>query len=98
MHNAMIHNQIPESQYMKQHSSTIEAVILKRIFVDLCRMYKTPAAAFNLDARQCYDRMALPIGSMALQRIGVPKRSIKTMFTALRNMKHYTRFGLGDSD
>ena len=98
MHNAMVDKQIPESQYMKRHSSVMEAVILKRIVFDLCRIYKIPAAAFNLDARQCYDRMALPIGSLALRHVGVPKIVIKTMFGALRQMKHYTRSGLGNSE
>ena len=41
MYNAMVHKQIPESQYMKRHSSAIEAVILKRIFFALCRIYKS---------------------------------------------------------
>ena len=39
MHNALIHKQIPESQYMKRHSSAIEAVLLKRLFFDVMLHY-----------------------------------------------------------
>ena len=56
-------NQIPESQYAKQNSRAMEGVMLKKLFFDIFRIYKIPAAALNLDARRCYDRLALPIGS-----------------------------------
>ena len=97
-HNAQQHSLLPDSQYAKRHSREIEGVVLKRLFFDLCRITKTPAAALNLYARVCYYILSLQIGSMELRRLVVPKCAIRTLFNTQQRMRNFIRTGQGDSE
>ena len=56
MANAMALNQIPESQYAKKRSRSIEAVALKRLFFDYLRIYKIAGVIISNDARVILTR------------------------------------------
>ena len=50
------------------------------------------------DARGCFDRMALPISSLCLQRIGAAKSTLKTLYATISKMRHYIRTGHRESE
>jgi hypothetical protein len=51
-----------------------------------------------LDAEACYDRIAPPIASFALQQQGATQEMINTLFDTVSNMKRSIRTIYGDSD
>lgn len=94
---ALGHNLVPESQYAKQQSRSIEAATIKVIFFDILRQTRSPGVFFASDLHQCFDRMAHPVCSLVMQRLGVDKNVIKCMLTAIQEMTHVVRTGYGDS-
>ena len=76
MAHAYKHKQIPESQYARKFTQAIEASLVKRLYFDYLRIYKVPGAMILNDARGCFDRMVLLVGSLAFRRLGVPWRAI----------------------
>ena len=97
MKNARKHRQIPESQYATKKKKGTEAVLVKRLYYDLLRIMKIPGAVIANDAKGCYDRMSLAIGSLCLRRLGTPLNILSALFITVINMRHYVRSGLGDS-
>ena len=97
MDNAYEHKQIPESQYARKFTQAIKAVFIKRLYFDYLRIYKQPGAIVSNDARGCFDRMVLAIGSLAFRRLGVPWRAVRTLITTIQRIKHYIRTAHGDS-
>ena len=98
MNNAYKYKLIPESQYARKYTQSIEAVVVKRLFYDGVRIYKTPGVMISNDARGCFDRIVLAIGALAMRRLGVPWTAIKSLLDTLKNMRHYIRTAHGDSD
>ena len=97
MNNAYKYKLIPESQYARKHTQSIEAVVVKRLFYDGIRIYKTPGVIISNDARGCFDRIVLAIGALAMRRLGVPWKAIRSLLDTLKNMRHYIRTAHGDS-
>ena len=54
-------------------------------------------ALLVLDAKSCYDRIAQPIASLALQRWGLPQTNTIVMFNTIQNKAHYIRTSYGNS-
>ena len=94
---ALSNGLIPDSQYAKKHSRSIEAAIVKVLFFDLLQQTRSPGIFFASDLHQCFDRMAHPVCSLVMQRLGVDKNVIKCMLTAIQEMRHVVQTGYGDS-
>ena len=88
---------IPASQYAKKGSKAIEAAVVKILYFDILRQNKSPGIFLASDLHQCFDRMAHPVASLAVQRLGVSKPVVRCMLTAIQNMKHRVRTAYGDS-
>ena len=72
MNQVIDYNEMPNSQYAKKYSQDIDAIVIKRLFFDYLRIYKLPGAMIANDARDCFDHMALTIGSLCFQQLKVP--------------------------
>ena len=96
MNNALNKHLLSKSQYARKHAQSVEVITLKPLFYDGIRIYKTPGKIVSNDAQGCFDPMALPIRSLALRRLGFPKRAIRTLMNALKRMKNYVWTGQGD--
>lgn len=94
---ALSNGLIPESQYAKKQSRSIEAAIVKVLFFDILRQTRSPGVFFASDLHQCFDRMAHPVCSLVMQRLGVDTNVIKCMLTAIQEMRHVVHTGYGDS-
>ena len=97
MEQARIHGEIPNSQYAKKYSQAIDAAMVKGLFFDYLRIYKLPGIMICNDARGCFDRMALIVGSLCFHRLKIPHQEVRTLMTTLQKMKHYVRSGHRDS-
>ena len=96
--NARTHNLIPDPQYQRKGSRSVEAVIFKKLFFDLLRLQQRPGSVVSNDLRSCFDRIPHPVGSIACRRLGVNPQAITTLFTTLQQMKYFVRTGYGDSE
>jgi len=98
MSTAIEHELIPQSQFAKKGSRSIEAAVIKVLFFDYLRINKRNGAFLAMDLMQCFDRMAHPISSLATQRLGVHPNIAHTMITTLCNMRHFVRTAYGESE
>ena len=88
---------IPSSQYAKKGNRAIEAAIVKILIFDHLRINRHNGAFIAMDLMNCFDRMAHPISSLAVQRLGVAPNITNCMIRTLCKMKHYIRTAYGDS-
>ena len=51
----------------------------------------------SVDVANCYNSIAHAIASLVFQYFRVPEKAIKTMLTAIEDMKYFLRTAYGDS-
>ena len=95
--NGIMKMAIPSSQYAKKGNRSIEAAIVKVLFYDYLRLTRRNGSFIMMDLKNCFDRMAHPVTSLAVQRLGVSKNITKCMIKTLCRMKHHIRTAYGDS-
>ncbi len=44
----------------------------------------------------CYDRVALSVGSVTLQSLGIPKEAVRVLLLAMQTMRYFLRTGFGE--
>jgi Reverse transcriptase (RNA-dependent DNA polymerase) len=90
---------IAAEQYgSRKHRSSIMHAASKQLTFDIVRQTKSDVALLVLDAQSCYNRISIPIASLALLRQGLPQSTVQVMFGTLDHMRHYVRTSFGDSD
>jgi hypothetical protein len=52
----------------------------------------------SCDLKSCYDRITHAASSLSLQRIGISKTEVTSMFESIQRMRHKVRTSFGDSD
>ena len=98
IHNGIMKSAIPNSQYAKKGNRAIEAAIVKVLFYDYLRLTRRNGSFIMMDLKNCFDRMAHPVTSLAVQRLGVSEKITQCMIKTLCKMKHYIRTAYGDSE
>jgi hypothetical protein len=88
----------PEQYGSRRSLSAIEHCLNKKLSFDILRQAKRPGALCSNDAKGCYDRIVHSVASLCLQRAGIPKAPIISMFTTLQKLRHYVRTAYGDSE
>ena len=89
---------LPDEQAgSRHHRSAPSGLWTKVLLADLSRIQRIPMAIPCLDARQCYDRIAHNMLSLALQRLGMPIQPIRSMLEVLQDAKHYPLTAYGPS-
>ena len=88
---------IPDEVYAEKGSHCDNATMTKVFFCDLSRIMRHPAAITEADLGECYDRMAHPPTSIAMQSWGVPESAVKVVITALQLVYFCLRTGFGES-
>jgi hypothetical protein len=91
-------DQIPIECFAKKGSNCINAVLAKVMFCNELRTHHHPTCIGGNDLGNCYDRMAHPPASMALQSFGVPRPAKRVLFLAMQTMRYFLRTGYGKSD
>ena len=87
----------PEQFGSRKRHSSIDQVLVKRLYYDALRLSRTNGFLCSNDAKACYDRILHSVASIAMQRIGMPLGPIKCMLQALQGMKHYIKTSHGIS-
>ena len=88
---------IPEENFAKKGGDCNKAVMTKRFFTDISMVLHHPSRLGGYDFSNCYDRVAHPPISVALQGWGVPKEAMCTMLIALQIMQFFLFTGFGES-
>ena len=91
-------NQVPIECFAKKGSNCINAVMTKIMLCDESRIHHHPACIGGNDFADCYDRIAHPPASIALQSFGVPRPAIRVLLIAMQTMQFFLRTGFGESN
>ncbi len=97
LRSAQERNQIPVECFAKKGSNCINAVMTKIMFCDESRTHHHPTCIGGNDFADCYDRMAHPPASIALQSFGLPRPAIRVLLIAMQTMRFFLRTGFGES-
>ena len=90
-------NMIAKEQYgSRKGRSSIDHALHKRLFYDIARQFRLPAALCSNDAKSCYDRIVHLIAILAYRRCGIAQPPVEGMFRTIQNMKHHFRTAHGD--
>ena len=76
----------------------IECAFNKRLIFDILRQTKQPAGICSCNLKSCHDRIIHYFASIDMQRAGVPRTAVKSMFATIQNLKHAVRTSFGDSE
>ena len=90
-------NQVPIECFAKKGSNCISAVMAKIMFCDESRIHHHPTCIGGNDFADCYDRMAHPPASIALQSFGLSQQVIRVLLIAMQTMRFFLRTGFGES-
>jgi hypothetical protein len=74
--------------FAKKHSTCNNTVLAKQFFCDSLHSLHHPAGLGDCNFGDCYDRVAHPLMSIALQSWGIPKSAIWVLLTSMQTM-HY---------
>eukprot|EP00957_Ditylum_brightwellii_P117234 8941121-Ditylum_brightwellii.AAC.1 len=80
----------------KKLSADLQA-LNTRLFYDYIFLERVPATSTFIDLVSNYNLVIHSIASLALQRVGMPKETIKCTFTTLQDRVHTCRTCFGDS-
>jgi hypothetical protein len=95
---ALKHNQIATEQYSRPRRKSIDHALNRRLVMDHQLYRRQPYAITSCDLKSCYDRINHTSSSLSLQRLGISKSEITSMFDSIQRMTHRIRTAFGDSD
>ncbi len=89
---------IPVEQFAKRGSQATEGVLTSGRFCNIARELHKTAAIENVDQANCYDAVAHPIASIALQSFKVCKVMVAMILNVLKTMTWYLKTAFGQSN
>ena len=97
MTESLMNGLIPEEQYAKKGSKSIDAATFKVLMFDYMRLKRRNGIVFSNDLMNCYDRMHHTALGFALRYLGAPSRAVQCVSTTIQEMRHHIRTAYGDS-
>jgi hypothetical protein len=88
---------IPVEQFAKRGSQATEGIPTSGLFCDIGRALHKTAAIESVDLANCYDAVAHPIASIALQSFKVCKVMMAMMLYVLKTMTWYLKTAFSQS-
>ncbi len=88
---------VPVEQFTKRGSQATEGVLTSGLFCDIARTLHKTTAIESVDLASCYDAVAHPITSIALQRFKVRKVMVAILPYVLETMTWYLKTAFGQS-
>jgi hypothetical protein len=89
---------IPAEQFAKRGSEATEGVLTSGLFCDIAWALHKTVAIESVDLANCYDAIAHPIASIALQSFKVCKVMVGMMLYVLKTMTWYLKTAFGQSE
>jgi hypothetical protein len=78
--------------------SAIDAVFVKEMEYEICRLTRKPLVQFNNDAKSCYDRIPMYLGNLASRKYGMAKKLCELVGSVLEQARYHIRTKMGISD
>ena len=97
MDQAYDNGMVPVEQFARRGTQASNGVLCKVLFCDMMRALHEMAGVASVDLGNCYDAVAHPLASIALQAFMVPVTSVVLMLTVLQSMTFHLRTGYGVS-
>ena len=88
---------VPVEQFAKRGSEADHGVVTSGLFCDIAWALHQTAAIESVDFTNCYNAVAHPIASIALQPFKVQKVMVVMMLSVLQTMKWYLKTAFGQS-
>lgn len=92
------HDLVPEEIYNEKGRTAEDAILQQVLMYDIARVTKRPLVVAQVDAAQCYDRVALAMAALTLRAFKVHNSSVLGMLKPLHCMEFYLRTGFGQSE
>jgi hypothetical protein len=89
--------QIPAECFAKMGSNCVNAVIIKIMYCNESQTHHHPMCIGGNNFGDCYDRIAHPPASIALQSLGVSRKAIGVLLLAMQTMRFFLCTGYGES-
>ena len=90
-------NALADEQFAQPGRSALQEIIVKRCTIDHQQSQRQSFAITSCDLAGCYDRIIHTAAALAMLRIGVSHKRIKSMFQTIQKMIHRIRTVYGDS-
>jgi hypothetical protein len=97
MASAQDKGQIPAECFAKKGSNCVNAVITKIMYCDESRTHHHPMCIGGNDFGDCYDQIAHPPASIALQSWGVTREATGVLLLTMQTMRFFLCTGYGES-
>jgi hypothetical protein len=88
---------VPSEQFAKRGSQANQGVTASVLYCDISRTQHRTAALVSADLADCYDSVAHPIVSIALQSFKVRVEMVAMMLTVIQKMSWHLRTTFGQS-
>ncbi len=88
---------IPAKQFAKRGSQATEGVLTSGLFCNIAWALHKTVAIESVDLANCYDAVAHPIASIALQSFKICKVMVAMMLYVLKTMTWYLKTAFGQS-
>ncbi|KAK1748959.1 hypothetical protein QTG54_000898 [Skeletonema marinoi] len=88
---------IPEEIFSEKGKTAEDAILQQVLMYDIARITKRPLLVAQVDASQCYDRVAHAMAALTLRAYKVHNSSVLGMLRPLHCMEFYLRTGFGQS-
>ena len=95
MDSAYEHGQVPIEQFARRGRQAAHGVLCKVLFCDMIRALHVTAGVESVDLGNCYDAVAHPMASIALQAFKVPLLMTVLALSVLQTMTFFLRTGHG---
>lgn len=77
---------------------TQELLIQKHLVYSVWRLAKINGTSFDNDAKSCFDRIVMPLASIASQQVGMTKRACNLFLNTLQQMQYHIKTTAGTSE
>ena len=92
------HGLVPDEIYSEKGRTSEDAILQQVLLYDIARITKRPLVVAQVDAAQCYDRVALSMAALTARAFKVHNSSVLGMLRPLHCMEFYLRTGFGQSE
>lgn len=77
---------------------TQELLLTKHLQYAILRLLKQNGSLFDNDAKSCFDRIVMPVTSLAAQQLGMPPKACDVFLNTPRQTKYHVKTAYGISE
>jgi restriction endonuclease Mrr len=98
VHHREINDQFDEGQGgSRPDRRTQELLLQKHLMYSIWRLGKINGTSFDNDAKSCFDRIVMPLASIASQQIGMTKKACNLFLSTVSQMQYHIKTSAGIS-